>query len=184
MTPEPREPMTPEPAAPPTSERTLIAVRTPVALTRVTRDDMRAFAAARDNAYEVDPDPRPLPITTPTDNAAVVDSGTGRLYGLVGWHAVSHGSTHACLAWNVGLAMLPTARGQGVGVTALRLVVEHLFATTDFHRIEAATDVDNIAARRTAESAGFHHEGTLRGAQLRDGRRRDLMTYSLLRSDL
>ena len=38
-------------------------------------------------------------------------------------------------------------------------------------RVEAATDVDNLAARRAADQAGFTHEGTIRGGQLRNGQR-------------
>ena len=52
------------------------------------------------------------------------------------------------------------------------------------HRIEAATEVGNVAERRALEKAGFTREGVLRGIGWRDGAWRDGMMYSLLRTDL
>jgi RimJ/RimL family protein N-acetyltransferase len=51
------------------------------------------------------------------------------------------------------------------------------------HRIEADTEVDNIAEQRALEKAGFTREGVMRGAGWRDGEYRDGVTYSILRTD-
>jgi RimJ/RimL family protein N-acetyltransferase len=51
------------------------------------------------------------------------------------------------------------------------------------NRIEAQTDVDNVAEQRALEKAGFHREGVARGAQFRAGAYHDLVTYSRLRND-
>lgn len=51
------------------------------------------------------------------------------------------------------------------------------------NRIQASTDVTNVAEQRALEKAGFTREGVLRGAQFRDGSWHDLFLYSLLRSD-
>ena len=51
------------------------------------------------------------------------------------------------------------------------------------NRIEAQTDVDNIAEQRSLEKAGFVREGTARGAQFRAGAYHDLVTYSILRGE-
>jgi RimJ/RimL family protein N-acetyltransferase len=51
------------------------------------------------------------------------------------------------------------------------------------HRIEAATDIENVAEQRVLEKAGFTREGVLRGIGWRDGCWRDGVTYRILRTD-
>jgi [ribosomal protein S5]-alanine N-acetyltransferase len=41
----------------------------------------------------------------------------------------------------------------------------------------------NVASARTAEEAGYQHEGLLRSQQVIGGRRVDMMIYSALRFD-
>lgn len=56
------------------------------------------------------------------------------------------------------------------------------FSTTTSNRVEADTDVENVAEQRALQRAGFR-DGVVRGAQYRSGRWRDLVLYSLLRSE-
>lgn len=114
----------------------------------------------------------------------VVRNDTREPVGFVSWHRVHHGPNRGSRAWNIGINLEPAARGKGFGVEAQRLLAEHLLETTDVDRIEASTDVDNVAEQRALEKAGFTREGVLRGAQERAGARHDLYLYSLLRSDL
>lgn len=138
-----------------------------------------------DDLFAVDPDPRPMPVDVLATRLTVVDTDNGSaVLGNVSWIPVVHGPTVASVAWNIGIRLLPTARGRGVGSLAQRLLVEHLFATTDMNRIEAATDVDNIAEQRALTKAGLRREGALRGAQLRGGVWRDVALFSVLRSEL
>ena len=58
-----------------------------------------------------------------------------------------------------------------------------LLAETSLNRVEAQTDVENIAEQRSLEKAGFVREGIARGAQFRAGSFHDLVTYSRLRAD-
>jgi RimJ/RimL family protein N-acetyltransferase len=83
----------------------------------------------------------------------------------------------------VGIALLPQARGRGYGSHAQRLLARYLFAHTQAHRLEAVTEVDNLAEQRALEKAGFIREGIMRGCGWRDGAWRDGVTYSLLRTD-
>lgn len=83
----------------------------------------------------------------------------------------------------VGLWVQPTARGRGVGTAALRELVDLLFRHTTTNRVEAHTDVANVAARRALEGAGFAREGIVRGAQWRDGAYHDGHLYSVLRAE-
>ena len=165
------------------SGRTIVAARDGIALAAVLDGDGEVLTAADDGAFDVDPDDRPTAVQVDPHRLSVIGQESGELLGQVSWHAVTYGRTAACEAWNVGLGLLPAARGRGTGTTALRLLVEHLFATTGLDRIEAGTEVANVAARRSLGRVGFRAEGVVRGAVVRDGRRRDQLMYGLLRGD-
>jgi RimJ/RimL family protein N-acetyltransferase len=89
----------------------------------------------------------------------------------------------AVYCWEIGIAMLPSARGHGYGTAAQRELVRYLFAHTLAHRIEANTEADNHAEQRSLEKAGFTQEGVMRGRDWRDGQWRDAVLYSILRTD-
>lgn len=107
----------------------------------------------------------------------------GRPIGTVGWHLVRYGPNRESAVWNVGIALVLEARGQGRGAEAQRQVAVYLFEHTGVNRVEASTDVANIAEQRSLEKAGFVREGVARGAQFRAGCYHDLVTYSRLRGD-
>lgn len=86
-------------------------------------------------------------------------------------------------AWNIGISLMPEARGQGYGTEAQRQVAGYLFETTSINRVEASTDIENLAEQRSLEKAGFVREGVQRGAQFRAGAHHDLIVYSRLRDD-
>ncbi len=101
--------------------------------------------------------------------------------GFVNWRRRQ--ATVAGFYWEIGIAMLPEARGRGDGTEAHRQLARYLFAHTTAHRIEASTEVANLAERRALEKVGFTAEGICRGTGWRDGAWRDGVTYSLLRTD-
>jgi RimJ/RimL family protein N-acetyltransferase len=107
----------------------------------------------------------------------------GAAIGSVSWHTVNYGPPPASDAWNIGIELIPAARGNGYGSEAQRLLADWLFANTGVNRVEASTDVDNLAEQRALEKAGYVREGVQRGAQYRAGGYHDLVTYSRLRSD-
>jgi RimJ/RimL family protein N-acetyltransferase len=101
--------------------------------------------------------------------------------GFVNWRRkTATPSTHF---WEIGIALLPEARGHGYGTEAQRRLARYLFAHTTVHRIEAATETGNLAEQAALEKAGFVREGIMRGVGWRDGAWRDGVTYSLLRTD-
>ncbi|GAC1511593.1 MAG: GNAT family protein [Candidatus Dormibacteraceae bacterium] len=103
--------------------------------------------------------------------------------GTVSWRQVGYGPNPESLAWNIGIALIPEARGQGFGTQAQRMLADYLFATTSANRVEASTDVDNVAEGRALEKAGFSRDGVLKGAQYRAGAWHDLAVYSVVRGD-
>ncbi len=71
------------------------------------------------------------------------------------WFAVRHGPFSTARALNIGIFLLPEHRGCGYGSTAPAVFADYLFANTLVERLEAGTDVDNIAEQRALERAGF-----------------------------
>jgi len=104
--------------------------------------------------------------------------------GTIGWRLVTvYGPSPFSDALQIGVELIPSARGQGLGVEAQRLVADYLFASSHVNRVEASTDIDNVAEQRALEKAGFQREGVVRGAQFRDGTHHDLVVYARVRSD-
>ena len=102
--------------------------------------------------------------------------------GFVTWYKVS--STPGYYYWKIGIALLPEARGKGYGTQAQRMLAQYLFKHTTVQRIEAATEVGNVAEQRALEKAGFTREGVHRCTGWRDGAYRDGVWYSMVRTDL
>jgi RimJ/RimL family protein N-acetyltransferase len=112
----------------------------------------------------------------------MVSLGSGERIGFVGWHKRQTARTSFC--WNVGIAMAPESRGQGYGTAAQRLLVRYLFAHSQVNRIEAGTEVTNLAEQRALEKAGFTREGIARGGAFQNGRWHDAVIYSVLRAEV
>ncbi|WP_424641514.1 GNAT family N-acetyltransferase [Embleya sp. AB8] len=102
--------------------------------------------------------------------------------GFVAWRRIQSGRTSYC--WNIGIGLFPEARGQGFGTRAQLLLVRYLFAHTQMIRIEAGTEVDNLAEQRALAKVGFTREGVARAYAFRDGGWRDVVFYSLLRDEV
>lgn len=107
----------------------------------------------------------------------------GTPIGTIGWHKVVNGPNPESAAWNIGITVIPEARGHGYGTEAQRQIAAYLFETTGVNRVEASTDVENLAEQRSLEKAGFRREGVMRGSQFRAGGYHDLIVYARLRDD-
>lgn len=91
------------------------------------------------------------------------------------WYGASPGSR----AMNIGIGLVADVRGHGIGWRAQAGLAAHLHSV-GVVRVEASTDVMNVAEQRALSRAGFVHEGTLRGAQVRADGRHDLQVWSHL----
>jgi RimJ/RimL family protein N-acetyltransferase len=109
---------------------------------------------------------------------AVVSSGS--LAGDVSYKDRTQGVPRGAI-YEIGVALFPEHRGHGTGTAAQRLLVEYLFDTTPAHRLEAYTEVDNVAEQRALEKVGFEREGVVRATLFRAGKWRDSVLYALLR---
>lgn len=109
-----------------------------------------------------------------------IATGDGAFAGIVSWRDVSEGGNQqAC--FEIGALVFPGHRGKGLGTAAQRALVEHLWSTTQAHRIQACTEAENIGEQRALEKVGFEREGMMREVMFRAGRWRDGLIYGLLR---
>jgi RimJ/RimL family protein N-acetyltransferase len=111
----------------------------------------------------------------------VESAASGEPIGSVSWRAVRYGPNPESGAWNIGISLVPAARGKGLGTEAQRLLADHLFETTPVNRVEAMTDIENVAEQRSLEKAGFAREGVLKGSQYRAGGWHDLVVFARIR---
>lgn len=72
---------------------------------------------------------------------------------------------------------------KGYGTEAMRLLLRHGFETLNLNRVFLRVYEDNLGAIRAYEKAGFVHEGRLREAQFSDGKYKDVLLMSVLRSE-
>jgi RimJ/RimL family protein N-acetyltransferase len=84
----------------------------------------------------------------------------------------------------VGYWLAPGARGRGVATRAVALLARWALLDLGMARLSLTTDVGNVASQAVAERAGFTREGVLRSFQERDGRRADMVMFSLLPEDV
>jgi RimJ/RimL family protein N-acetyltransferase len=68
-------------------------------------------------------------------------------------------------------------RGKGIGAMAQHLLAEELHRQ-GIVRVEAQTDIENVAEQKALEKAGFKYEGTLRMAQARIDGLHDIQVWS------
>lgn len=132
--------------------------------------------------------PRALRTTVPSavldeqGGMGVLDE-TGALVGSVSWIWQRWGPNAPSRNPMIGIWLAEAARGRGIGTEAQRQLVGLFFRHTTVNRVEAHTDVENVAEQKALERAGFTREGTTRGAQWRDGAYRDGYLYAILRAE-
>jgi RimJ/RimL family protein N-acetyltransferase len=113
---------------------------------------------------------------------AVVDD-EGHLVGEVSWIQVINGPPPNGYCWNLGIWIAADHRGRGYGSEAQRLGAAYLFEHTMMERVEASTELNNVAEQRALEKAGFTREGVLRHACFRGGAWQDMVVFSKLRGE-
>lgn len=107
--------------------------------------------------------------------------GETTIVGDMSAHSVWYGPTAGSRAISVGISLVEGHRGRGIGAVAQRLLAHELH-DRGIVRVEASTDVANIAEQRALDRAGFTMEGVLRGAQVRRDGRHDLQMWSHVRT--
>jgi RimJ/RimL family protein N-acetyltransferase len=89
----------------------------------------------------------------------VVRRADGRIIGDLGTHGPP--DSEGCV--EIGYALAPSARGQGIGSAAVAALVGRLATVPGIRRITAVTGARNTASRRLLEHQGFRVTGLLAG---------------------
>ena len=91
--------------------------------------------------------------------------------------------------WNHGEAFVGIAIGEreywgrGHGSDAMRLILRFAFKELNLHRVALNVFEYNPRAIRSYEKVGFRHEGRVRGALLREGRRWDVLYMGITKEE-
>lgn len=109
----------------------------------------------------------------------MLDRETGLLVGSIGMFHVDWDARST----EIGYGVRPDRRRRGYASEALAGVARWALTEGGMQRVWLTANTDNIASLRTAEKAGFTHEGTMRRAALEDDGPHDLALYSLLDDD-
>ena len=89
----------------------------------------------------------------------IVRRADERIIGDIGTHGPP--DSEGCV--EIGYALAPSARGQGIGTAAVAALVRYLAAVPGIRRLTAVTDTGNTASRRLLERQGFDLTGPLPG---------------------
>lgn len=103
-----------------------------------------------------------------------------KLVGFVVIHSIEWNNRAGKLAIGIGET---EHRSKGYGTDALALILRYAFHELNLDRVELNVISYNTRAIRAYERAGFVHEGRLRSAVYRDGKRYDLLVMGILREE-
>jgi RimJ/RimL family protein N-acetyltransferase len=108
-----------------------------------------------------------------------LDDETGAAIGDINLWRIDthHRSAH------VGISLLPSARGQGLGRDAIEVICRYGFEIRGLERLSLETLEVNAAMQATAVACGFVEEGRLRSAAWHLGRRVDDVLFGMLAAE-
>jgi ribosomal-protein-alanine N-acetyltransferase len=95
------------------------------------------------------------------------------------WH-FTHPATKVL---EIGTFLIPSERGKGYAPEATHLIVDYLFLSKNIVRIQAGTQVENVASQKALEKSGFTREGVHRKEMFNRGKWVDICIYSILREE-
>jgi len=105
-----------------------------------------------------------------------LDDDRGAAVGSAGlWMIDMHNSSA-----HIGISLLPSVRGQGLGRDAIEVICRFGFEIRALERLSLETLEINAPMRATATACGFVEEGRLRSSAWYLGRRVDDLLYGLL----
>lgn len=108
---------------------------------------------------------------------AIVLKEGDRHIGNVKLEPINWTHRHAVLGIMIGD---PAARGKGMGVEAIRILLRHAFGRLKLHRVALGVTGDNLPGIRCYEKVGFKVEGRFRETVLRGCRYVDSLWMAIL----
>jgi ribosomal-protein-alanine N-acetyltransferase len=110
----------------------------------------------------------------------LIEKKDGSKIGFAGHFYVLHPAGRQL---EIGYSLVPNERGKGYCTEAVNIMVDYLFLSKESRRIQAHTDLRNVASQKVLEKVGFKKEGTLRKNFFVRGEWRDAYLYSILREE-
>lgn len=102
---------------------------------------------------------------------------------LIGFVSLWAGNGSNAEGW-VGIGLGERAYwGKGYGTDAMRLLLRYAFHELNLERVSLEAFAYNARAIRSYEKAGFRHEGLQRAAMRREGKRLDVVSMGILRTE-
>lgn len=135
------------------------------------RNAKRATERMREHAEKNRPGSFPFDVVRLEDERTI---GEGGLFDAFSQHR------NAWLAIGIGEREL---WGKGYGTDAVNILLRFAFQELNLHRVNLATFEYNARAIHAYEKIGFVHEGKIRKAMKRDGRRWDMIAMGILREE-
>jgi RimJ/RimL family protein N-acetyltransferase len=83
----------------------------------------------------------------------------------------------------IGYVLLPSERKKGYCTEAVKIIVDFLFLLRNIVRIQAYTDIGNVASHKVLNKANFKKEGVLRKFRFVRGEWKDYAVFSILREE-
>jgi [ribosomal protein S5]-alanine N-acetyltransferase len=103
----------------------------------------------------------------------------GMIVGNVALKNISHSMGYA----EIGYGVAEAYHRKGIATTAVRLLVEKVFAETALRKLIAYVHDQNRPSCRVLEKLGFRQEGLLREHYVINGKAENEVLYALLKSD-
>jgi RimJ/RimL family protein N-acetyltransferase len=103
----------------------------------------------------------------------------GEVVGTMSLKNISHSMGYG----EIGYGIAESHQGKGIATTALRPLIEKIFAESHLRRLQAFVHEENQASRRVLEKLGFQEEGLLREHYLINGSPVNEVLYALLKRE-
>lgn len=103
----------------------------------------------------------------------------GQVIGALALKNISHSMGYG----ELGYGMAESHQGRGIATTAIRLLVDKIFAESTLRRLIAYVHEENQGSRRVLEKLGFQEEGLLREHYIVNGAPVNEVLYGLLKRE-
>lgn len=143
-----------------------------VALLLANREFLAPFEPDRDERYYTVEGQRQRIESGEQQSFAILDGS--RIAGAVALSNITRGPFQSA---NLGYWVAQDANDRGLATKAVAEVIELAFGDLGLHRLEAGTQVDNVASRRVLEKNGFEEIGIARRYLLIAGEWRDHLLF-------
>lgn len=111
----------------------------------------------------------------------IIEKKDGTRIGMIHYFMVRSGDPYKLL--EIGYTLIPSERNKGYCTEALKIIVDFIFLSKEVERIQATTDIENIASQKVLEKSGFTKEGIVRKMLFSKGKFADSALYSILREE-